>query len=253
MKKLIFFALSLVFLSVGAFAQNAAPVQSVPQKRVLAIIGDAWHCAAPIYNTIVKKFEAKGFACDVVMDNKVPFDRFSDYDIIVISRYAYDNFKQFEQHSFQKAHGKELVWISPKQENDLEEYVKAGGKIFLHHDGHSYYATDGGIYHLAKATHSGHPPMIPVTMRSTGIVPELTAGVEPFVVSDEEFRMELDETKTQVFLESVSEKNGRTAQGWTHSHGKGTVVVFVPGHDRYSLENPGVDKCLANIVEYLSK
>lgn len=90
-------------------------------------------------------------------------------------------------------------------------------------------------------------------MKATGLIPELTQGITSFTVSDEEFRMDLDESKTTVFLESYSEANGRTPQGWAHDYGKGKVVVLVPGHDRYSLEHPMVDQCIANIVDWLSE
>jgi type 1 glutamine amidotransferase len=227
--------------------------QSENQKKGLAILGDAWHAVAPLYKSIVKKMEASGYEMDVTMDNSVPFDKLAEYDIIVISRYGYDNINQLKQGIFQKAEGKKLRWISPKQEDAFERWVKNGGHLFMHHDGHCYYSAKGGIERLAKTYHGGHPPKIPVTMKPTGLLPELTQGITPFTISDEEFRMDLDESKTTVFLESYSEANGRTPQGWAHDYGKGKVVVLVPGHDRYSLEHPMVDQCISNIVAWLSK
>ncbi len=187
------------------------------------------------------------------MDNSAPFEKLAEYDTIVISRYGYDNINQLKQGVFQKAEGKKLRWISPEQEDAIERFVKNGGRLFLHHDGHCYYSQNGGIERLAKTGHEGHPLKIPVTMKPTGLLPVLTEGVTDFEVSDEEFRMDLDESTTTVFLESYSETNGRTPQGWAHDYGKGKVVVFVPGHDRHSLESPMVDKCISNIVTWLSK
>ena len=150
---------------------------------------------------------------NVTMDNSVPFERLSEYDMVVLSRYGYDNINQLKQGLFMKQEGKKLRWMSPQQEDTLEQFVKEGGKLFLHHDGHCYYSEEGGIERLAKTDHRGHPPKIPVTMKPTGLLPELTHGIAPFTVSDEEFRMDLDESITTVFLESYSEANGRTPQG----------------------------------------
>jgi type 1 glutamine amidotransferase len=247
----LFFAILACF-SWSSFHNCSAQGNESP-KKVLAVIGDAWHSAAPIYNHVVKKFESKGYQTDVVMDNKVPFEHFSDYDVIIISRYAYDNFTQFEKGVFQRPEGRVYTWINKEQEDALEQYVLNGGRVFFHHDGHCYYSQGGGISRLAKTNHKGHPPMIQVTMQPTGKLPELTAGIESFVVADEEFRMDLDEESTNVFLVSYSEQNGRTPQGWTHDYGKGIVLVFVPGHDRYSLENPMIGQCISNIVDYLDK
>ncbi len=227
--------------------------QSKDQKKGLAILGDAWHAVAPLYKSIVKKMEAVGYQMDATMDNGVPFETLEEYHTIVLSRYGYDNINQLKQGVFQKAAGKKLRWITPEQEDAIEGWVKEGGHLFLHHDGHCYYSAQGGIERLAKTNHGGHPPKVSVSMKPTGLLPELTQGIAPFTVSDEEFRMELDETKTTVFLESYSEENGRTPQGWAHDYGKGKVVVFVPGHDRYSLEHPMVDQCISNIVTWLSQ
>ncbi len=227
--------------------------QAKDEKKGLAILGDAWHAVAPLYKSIVKKMEAVGFEVDATMDNGVPFERLDDYHTIVISRYGYDNIRQLNLGLFQTAEGRKLRWMTPGQEDLIEQWVKDGGRLFMHHDGHCYYSDGGGIERLAKTSHGGHPPKVPVSMKPTGLLPELTQGVGAFTVSDEEFRMDLDESKTTVFLESYSKENGRTPQGWAHDYGNGKVVVFVPGHDRYSLEHRMVDQCLSNIVRWLSK
>ena len=249
MIKRIILCLFAVLLT-SSICTTAEPYHS---KKGLAILGDAWHSVAPLYKSIVRKMEAVGYQMDVTMDNSVPFERLSEYDMVVLSRYGYDNINQLKQGLFMKQDGKKLRCMSPQQEDTLEQFVKEGGELFLHHDGHCYYAEEGGIERLAKTDHRGHPPKIPVTMKPTGLLPELTHGIAPFTVSDEEFRMDLDESTTTVFLESYSEANGRTPQGWAHDYGKGKVVVFVPGHDRYSLEHPMVDKSISNIIDWLSK
>ena len=221
-------------------------------KRGLAIIGDAWHCAAPLYQAIVKQMEAKGIQTDVVYDNDAPFDRLDDYDIIVISRYGMNDLYNFENGLFLKGpKTKENIWVTHNQENRLEEYVQNGGSLFMHHDGHCYYNKNGAITRLAKATHNGHPEKIEIEIYPTGDMPELSEGIEPFRINEEEFRMEIQDSTT-VFLKSHSEEHGTTNQGWAHEYGKGKVVVLVPGHDTTGLQHKMVRKLISNAVDYLT-
>lgn len=154
MRKRLSLCLFVILLSsaVGVSAQSKNP------KKGLAVLGDAWHAVAPLYKSIVKKMEAAGYEMDATMDNSVPFEKLIDYDTIVISRYGYDNITQLKQGLFQKAAGKKLRWITPEQEDAIERWVKDGGHLFMHHDGHCYYSEEGGIERLAKTSHAGHPP-----------------------------------------------------------------------------------------------
>lgn len=252
MKKLLIIFINLILIIDVNSLGVLPPIQKNPEKKALAILGDMWHCVAPLYSSIVVKLNKKGYKTDVIIDYNVPFDKLAEYDIIVLSRYANDNNRQFRENVYQKPAGKGYLWITPDQEKAIEDYVKAGGHLFLHHDGISY-PKGGGITRLAKAFFIMHPPIGPITVKPTGKFAELTSGVEPFVISDEEYKVEMDTSATTVFLESFSEKNGRAVQGWAHQYGKGKVAVFIPGHDKASLENPMVNKCLENIIEWLDK
>ena len=106
--------------------------------------------------------------------------------------------------------------------------MKAGGRLFLHHDGIGFYPKGGAISRLAKAYFITHPPIGRITVKPTGHFPKLTKDIEPFDVVDEEFVVEMDESQTDDFLESHSEKNGRFVQGWAHKYGKGRVAVLYP-------------------------
>lgn len=247
--------LVLIVVTTMGFTFPQAGEDTAPQKqkRALAILGDAWHAVAPLYFGIVQQMERKGYQTDVVVDNNVPFDNLEQYDLIVISRYGMDDKLRLEKGMFTGPEGKNVKWLTIVQEKYLEHYVLNGGKILLHHDGHSYYSEDGGICNLAKATHKGHPKKVTVKMEPTGVLPELTTGIEPFETIDEEFRMELDESTTNIFLKSYSKENGTTNQGWAHNYGKGKVVVFVPGHDSNSLENPMIRKCISNCIDWLNE
>ena len=65
--------------------------------------------------------------------------------------------------------------------------------------------------------------------------------------------VEMDKSQTEVFLESYSEENGRFAQGWAHTYGKGKVAVLIPGHDKKVLFHPIVKQCIKNVIEWLEQ
>ncbi len=190
---------------------------------------------------------------DVILDYDVPFKTFPEYDMIVLSRYAYNDWILCKKYNFNFARGKDNMWLTAEQEQAFEDYVKAGGSLFLHHDGIGFYLKDRAISRLAKAFFVTHPPVGDITVKPSGEFPELTKDVKPFEITDEEYVVEMDETQTTVFLESHSEKNGRFAQGWAHTYEKGKVAVLVPGHDRYVLFHPMVKQCIRNVVEWLDK
>ena len=82
-------------------------------------------------------------------------------------------------------------------------------------------------------------------------MPELTEGITPFTVADEEYEVEMDESQTSVFMESRSPEHGRAPQGWAHSYGKGRVGVFIPGHSIATINHPMVQRCVQNITDWL--
>ena len=92
MIKRIILCLFAVLLT-SSICTTAEPYHS---KKGLAILGDAWHSVAPLYKSIVRKMEAVGYQMDVTMDNSVPFERLSEYDMVVLSRYGYDNINQLK-------------------------------------------------------------------------------------------------------------------------------------------------------------
>ena len=237
----------LCFPSMPANEQNTSKVTS----RGLAIIGDAWHAAAPLYLAIVGQMEAKGIQTDVVYDLNAPFDNFSEYDIIVISRYGMDDLYNFQNGLFVKGLKPKMnLWLTNEQENKFEDYVRNGGNLFMHHDGHCYYHENGAITKLAKATHEGHPKRVEIEIYPTNEMSELTEGIEPFKIREEEFRMEIQDSTT-VFLKSHSKEHGTSNQGWAHEYGKGKVVVLVPGHYSDGLEHKMVRKLISNTIDYL--
>lgn len=223
------------------------------KKKALAILGDAHHSVWPQYDAIVRELQKKGYQTDVILDYDVPFGEFSKYGIIVLSRYAYNDVVLCKEYNFNFAKGKDNLWLTAKQEQAFEDFVRAGGSLFLHHDGIGFYRENGAISRLAKAHFVTHPPIGNITVKPCGSLGDLTKDIEPFDVVDEEFVVEMDESQTTVFMESHSQENGRFAQGWAHKYGKGKVAVFIPGHDKKVLFHPMVRRCIRNVIAWLDK
>ena len=208
-------------------------------KKALAIYGDGFHAALPLHTSIGGALEKQGFAVDAVADLDIPYDRFSDYDLIVISRYGRD-----DAHFMRT--GEERLWLSDENAKKLEDYVLGGGKLFLHHDAFALYPDDHILCKLAKAVFIRHPPIGSMTVHP--IDSPFSEGISEFVLQDEEYVITFDPNETEVFAESHSTAHGHAFQGWHHVYGKGRVVVFIPGHNGEVLFNPNISQYFTNII-----
>jgi type 1 glutamine amidotransferase len=217
-------------------------------KKALAILGDAWHAPAPLNLALVKKLQ-KEYDVDTVINYDVPFDHFSEYDLIVISKYGLDDVKLYSKHV--EPYNKDF-WMTEEQENLFVQYVENGGKLFIHHDGFDFYRKGGGINTLAKAYFINHPPIGKITVSPVEGFDEFNKGIEPYEIADEEYNLEMDETQTNIFLTSYSQRSGRSVQGWYHDFGKGKVAVFIPGHELNVLIHPMVSQGIENVINWLA-
>ena len=241
------------FALLGGALTAAAQEKSAGKKRVLAILGDAYHCVAPLDSAIVGRLRRAGYEAATIMDYAVPFDDFARYDLIVLSREGHEYVKFFRERDTDPSNKGQARWLTSAQEQKFEDYVKAGGRLFLYHDGIGFYPKDGAISRVAKAFFIRHPAIVDIAVSPTGKMPELTQGVTPFTVADEEYELEMDESRTSVFMESRSPQHGRVPQGWAHTYEKGKVAVFIPGHSAPVISHPMVQRTVQNVIAWLVK
>jgi len=223
------------------------------KKRVLAILGDAYHCVAPLDGALVGRLRRAGYEAVTIMDYSVPWDDFDKYDLIIMSREGHEYVKFYRERDVNPANKGQARWLTPAQEQKFEDYVQGGGRLFLYHDGIGFYPKGGAISRVAKAYFIRHPAIVSIEVSPTGKMPELTRGVTPFTVADEEYELEMDESQTSVFIESRSPEHGRFPQGWAHPYGKGKVAVFIPGHSAPVITHPMVQRSVQNIVDWLAQ
>ena len=243
-------AYALGVLGSAGLGASAVQNQPVGKKRVLAILGDAYHCVAPLDSALVARLRRAGWEATVVIDYNVPFDDFPKYDLIIQSREGREYVKFLRDRDANPPNKGEARWITPAQEQKYEDYVNGGGRFFSYHDGFSY-PKGNGISRVARAYFVRHPAIVNINVTATGKMAEMTEGITPFTVADEEYVVEMDESQTSVFLESHSPEHGRAPQGWAHTYGKGKVGVLIPGHSVATITHPMIQRCIQNITAWL--
>lgn len=231
---------------------SASAQKGEEKKRVLAILGDAYHSVAPLDRALVVPLRKRGWQAVTIMDYNVPWDDFSSYDLIILSREGREYIQYYRNRDL-KPSKERPRWLTPAQQEKFVEYAEAGGRLFLFHDGFGDYPKGGGVSRVARSYFIRHPARVRIHVTPTGKMPELTAGVTPFYVVDEEYEVEMDESQTSVFIESHSPEHGRAAQGWAHTYGKGKVAVFIPGHFPATIAHPMVQRSIENITNWLLK
>ncbi|MEZ4698754.1 MAG: ThuA domain-containing protein [Rhodothermales bacterium] len=232
------------------FCSMASPAVG-QEKRVLAILGDAWHRVAPLDRVLIEPLRKEGWKAVVIMDYQVPWDDFDQYDLIVMSREGREYVQYYRDRDTRPRAGERAYWLTPEQELKFVDYVEQGGRLFLYHDGFGNYECGRGVSRVARSCFISHPAIIENTVSPTGIMPELAEGITPFVVADEEYLVNMDESQTHVFLESHSEQNGRSPQAWAHTFGEGRVGVLIPGHNIETQNHPMITRAIQNITEWL--
>jgi len=228
----------------------ATESQGDETQRVLAILGDGWHRVAPLDRHLVGKLRDDGWEAVVVMDYDVPWEDFDSYDLIILSREGHE-FVRYYRERDTNPDLERGYWLTPAQSQKFVEFVEGGGRMFLYHDGFGNYPREYGPSIVARSYFIRHPAIVEINVTPTGEMPELTEGVTPFVVSDEEYEVDMDESETSVFLESHSPQHGRSPQGWAHTFGDGKVVVLIPGHRMDTIEHPMINRIVENVFDWL--
>jgi hypothetical protein len=237
--------------ALAAMQAQASQTGTSGKKRVLAILGDAYHAPAYLDAALVGRLRKAGWQAETVIDYNVPWNEFGKYDLIILSREGREYVRYYRERDADPPNRGEARWLTPAEEDRFEEYVQNGGRLFLYHDGFGAYPKGNGVSRVARAYFIRHPAIVPIQVKPTGKMPELTQGVTPFEVADEEYEVEMDENQTSVFLESTSPEHGRHAQGWAHSYGKGKVAVLIPGHSVATINHPMIQRCIQNCLDWL--
>jgi type 1 glutamine amidotransferase len=156
--------------------------------------------------------------------------------------------------------GNEVYWIATEQGRAVKEFVENGGGALFYHNTSYISPHNADFRDVLGAVTEEHPPLRPFRVRITNRNHPITAGVNDFVVTDEQHFVKFEKDPKYILMQSVNE-DGKTwknlgttsAAGWAYDFGKGRVCYLAPGHLISALWNSEYVKVQQNAVKWLLK
>lgn len=247
-------------LVVAGAAASAMPVcaATCAPPRAIALIGDRAHNSDYIRISLDKVFHA----LDIPIVYTIDFAGLSaaslqPYQLLLIFRdgvhsvdgYSGADFYAGYERNLENAgdfpDSKPVPWMSEEQGLAIKNFVTDGGGFYALHDAShpslfckNYRDVMGGAF-------VGHPPLRPFEVHATPNAHPITAGMQPFIVNDEQHFVDYDKDPSTIILESEN-RDGLTFQnrgtkapsGWAYDYGKGRVVFTAVGHTNHAMWNP---------------
>lgn len=117
------------------------------------------------------------------------------------------------------------------------------GVVILHHAIAAYleWPVWSNLVGVEERTPEWH---LDQTLTVAGADHPITAGIEPFEIVDESYRIPSPEGSTPVL--TTEHENSMPVVGWTHERGKARVFVLQLGHDNQAWANPSFRAVLGN-------
>ena len=156
--------------------------------------------------------------------------------------------------------GNAIHWITAEQGRAVKEFVENGGGALFYHNTPYISPYNQDFRDVLGAVTEEHPPLRPFRVKITNREHPITAGVNDFVVTDEQHFVKYEKDPKHILMQSVNE-DGKTwkelgttsAAGWAYDYGKGRVCYLAPGHLISALWNPEYVKVQQNTVKWLLK
>ena len=211
--------------------------------NVLVLCDDIWHPGEVVKRGLAP-LEKDGFALDFV---GAPKDILTDsfirrYDVIVNAR--------GNAHSPANS---SAPWFEPGvtavMPEDFRRYVEEGRGFLALHAGNTSQRPHPMADFIGNEFIK-HPPQCDVTVKPKDAHP-ITAGVEPFIVRDEHYMINVFAPDAEVILESSSDTEaGVQIAGYVRHFGKGRLCCLTPGHNLAVLENEQYRKLLKQAIRW---
>jgi len=147
---------------------------------------------------------------------------------------------------FDKPH---VVWMTSEQERAVEAFVREGGGFIPLHNSIAIYPKQGLFRKVTAGHFVHHPPVETFSVQVVDRCHPVTAGVEDYVVTDEQHFLEYDGDRVELLLCSHSNR-GDSAAGWALTHGRGRVCFLANGHTLEVLQMPDYQKLLRNAMRW---
>lgn len=254
-------------------AATASRAATKARPRALALIGDRYHNPDYIKVSLDKVFQELNIAIDYTMDYaSLSAASIKPYQLLLILRdgmiwpggysgpNAYSAYEMMLEDADKFPAAKAVTWMTEEQGMAVRNFVATGGGFYpLHNSSHislsskNYREVMGGAYF-------GHPPLRPFQVHATANPHPITAGMQPFVVNDEQHYVDYDKDPKYVILESENldgltyEGRGtKSPAGWAYDYGKGRVVFTAVGHTIHAMWNPQYIELQKRSIRWLLK
>jgi type 1 glutamine amidotransferase len=258
---------------------DAMPGFAAPKggPRALALIGDRYHNADYIRLSLNKIFGELNIPVDYTIDTAADLGTMlKNYQLFLVLRDgmlwpggyagpdAYVGYQTDLENKADFPAAKSVTWMTEAQGQAIKDFVNNGGGFYpMHNSSHislgckNYRDVMGGAY-------IGHPPLRPFEVHATANAHPITAGMQTFMVNDEQHYVEYDKDPKYVILESENRddltyevgerKLGRKSPaGWAYDYGKGRVVFTAVGHTVHAMWNPQYIEIQKRSVRWLLK
>jgi len=231
-------------MMLGAATKQAGP-------RALALIGDRYHNADYIRTSLNKVFGELSIPIDYTIDTSaISADLLRPYQLFLILRDgmlwpggyagpdAYVAYQTSLENREEWPAAKSVTWMTEAQGQAIKDFVNNGGGFYpMHNSSHislgckNYRDVMGGAY-------IGHPPLRPFEVHATANSHPITAGMQTFVVNDEQHYVAYDKDLKFVILES---ENRDGLQRHLKQQGVETLVHYpvpIPRQPALAREQP---------------
>ncbi|MEK7409006.1 MAG: ThuA domain-containing protein [Acidobacteriota bacterium] len=270
-----------VALGAGAAARRASAIHTVARTSAtaFALIGDESHNSDYIRSALTSTLvRDAGLAIDFTDEERLlSYENLKHYKILIIFRdglrfpngywYAmYWNPKPGEVVSVppiqKKIGGDRAGWMTEEQGRAVKRWVQQGGSLWAWHNNSQLSLMNKDYRDVEGAVYTGHPPIRPFKVKVVNREHPITAGVNDFVVTDEQHYVTYEKDPKYVLARSVNEDGleytdlaGRRSSSceavWAYDYGKGRVCFMAPGHMVSALWNPEYEKMQKNAVKWL--
>lgn len=212
------------------------------KTRAFVLIADRYHEPEYVRQGLSPVFAAEGIEATFTEDvDALSAENLKGVDLLVFHR---DGMNWPE--GFEKPH---VVWMTSEQERTIEVFVREGGGFMPLHNSIAIYPKEGPYRKVTAGHFVHHPPVETFNVRVVDRSHPVTAGVEDYVVTDEQHFLEFDEDRVELLLRSHSSR-GESAAGWSLAYGQGRVCFLANGHTLEALQMPEYQRLLRNAMRW---
>lgn len=251
----------------------AAPAIAQGKARALALIGDRYHNADYIRVALDRVFPPLGIKVDyTIAYDAISAETLKGYDLFLILRDGMiwpdgylgpDAYTAYEQ-GFENKNDfpalKPQSWITDAQASAIKEFVEGGKGFYALHNSSNISVYSKTYREVMGGAYIGHPTLRPFKVRLTNRDHPITAGIQEFVVNDEQHYVAYDKDPKYILAEADNidglDYDGRGTKSiaaWAYDYGKGRVVFTAVGHTIHALWVPQHLELQKRAVRWLLK